>query len=743
MSLKRREFLLFMGAGAGSIALQPLINSNGSLQPNSARAAVPTGLPFKPVQGTMPLTTDGLDQAKQISEYSSFAVVDDVVLPEGYTYNVIAAWGDRLGEADHFGTNCDHISYVEVKPGEGFLMVNHEYVSLKPWSQGYQQVVGKELPFATVRAAAQQAEDGEIDTYALADGDPLKEDIKAISKAALYDMGLSIISVRRNPDGSWERTNSSADRRISGIAGLEDSKYLNSTGPAVAVFKKTSGQGYIDTLGEKIVGTAQNCSGGTTPWGTSLSAEENFQEQVPEAVYADGTSMQPSETPFVWSTEEGALEEGGGFASAWGLQGNKYGWVVEVDPANPNDNGTKHTWLGRYRHEAVGVRAVAGKPLAFYSGCDRRGGHVYKFVSAGAVRDPKDKANSQLLSNGMLYAAKFNADGTGSWIALEPNTAINPDLPSVHEGKLIYLPNPDRTAGGGAKFEEDAAIAPYKQQFKTLNDLYVGNAEEKQGAILIDAHLAASAAGATCTARPEDTDVRPDGTLFITFTSGSPSSGDGGPDARVFKGPKEQTPYEYGWITKLEEDNNDPAAMTFKWSMLSIGGEPADGGLGFANPDNLEIDGKGNLWMVTDMSTDKHNKEIASRIDDEGKPVSQSNLRGIFGNNSVWYIPTSGDNAGQAFLFGFGPMDAEMTGPLITPDQKTLFLAAQHPGEYGGIRQNMESVSRKYVLKTIDGQEFTQTREVPIGSNWPSKEANAPAKSSVIAVHRLDGGSLS
>lgn len=126
------------------------------------------------------------------------------------------------------------------------------------------------------------------------------------------------------------------------------------------MFRKQQGQGYIDGLGDRIIGSFGNCAGGTTPWGTVLSAEENFQAQVPEAVYADGTSFDPSERAFALDDEELY-----GQGNVFGLAGNKYGWIVEVDPANPSDYGTKHTWLGRYRHEAVGVRVVAGKQLAF------------------------------------------------------------------------------------------------------------------------------------------------------------------------------------------------------------------------------------------------------------------------------------------------------------------------------------------------------------------------------------------
>lgn len=79
---------------------------------------------------------------------------------------------------------------------------------------------------------------------------------------------------------------------------------------------------------------------------------------------------------------------------------------------------------------------------------------------------------------------------------------------------------------------------------------------------------------------------------------------------------------------------------------------------------------------------------------------------------------------------------------VLHDDGTTLFLAAQHLGEYGSIRKDMASETRQYAMKTINGQEFMQTREMPIGSNWPDKTANAPAKSAVVAVCRIDGSSL-
>lgn len=750
MTIKRREFLLFLGASAGSVALnscqQKAFMPFGNPVSATKISANIEGINFKPLKGPMPLSgssavaqTGELIQIsaaspqQQIQAYSAYEVADDLILPEDFTYDIIAAWGDKVGDS-RFGYNNDYLSFVETSKNEGFLTVNFEYISAKPWIQTYQKVIGKSLPFAQLATAIKPAGKDGINAFALADKDPTKKMISEVLKEALIDLGMGVISIRRNPDGKWERTNSPADRRITGISGLTDGRYLKSTGPAVAIFNK-KGQGYNDKLGDKIIGTFSNCAGGTTPWGTVFSAEENTQNFVPEPVFADGTSFDPSQKNFYIDAEEI-----GGLGNVFGLAGNKYGWMVELDPANPNDYGTKHTWLGRYRHEAVGIRVVAGKPLAFYSGCDRRSGHIYKFVSKNTVKDPKNKANSQLLTDGMLYAAKFNPDGTGSWIPLKTDTLVNPDLPSIHAGGIINLPK--RPEGGIFKVDKDADIASFKQKFKTLGDLYEGTANQKQGAILIDAHYAASAAGATCTARPEDTEIAPDGSLYITFTSGAGSDSDGGPDLRIFQG-KDGKAYEYGWIMRLMEDGNEPSAMSFQWKMFATGGEPADGGLGFANPDNLMIDKSGNIWMVSDMSSDKLNTAIpAGRIGKDGKPISQSNLRGLYGNNAIWFLPASGPKMGEAFLFGIGPMDCETTGPFFTEDETTLFLAIQHPGEVNGTRQDMAFESRELAMKTTDGQEFMQTRKVPIGSNWPGNQANDPPKPAVVAIRRVNLGAI-
>ncbi|MEN8446115.1 MAG: alkaline phosphatase PhoX, partial [Cyanobacteria bacterium J06555_13] len=720
MSLKRRQFLLFLGAAAGTSALGPL-GCKPSKEPTAASGSKPNFPPissdFEPLKGPMPYKALNISTEAQLSDYGQYAIQDDIVLPNGFTYDVIAAWGDPVGDS-RFGYNNDYLSFIPTGDDTGYLTINFEYISTGTWEETYGNVIGKELPFGAVAKALEASEDEALDAFALEDDNPLKGHVKALSKEALTDQGMGVISVKREADGRWVRSPESTDRRISGISGLEDGRYLKSTGPATVIFNKTEVKGYTDGLSEKIIGTFGNCAGGTTPWGTVLSAEENIQNQVPEAVHVDGSSFPPSEKAFDIGLD--------GQGNVFGLAGNKYGWVVEVDPSNPTDYGTKHTWLGRYRHEAVGVRVESGKQLAFYSGCDRRSGHLYKFISTGTVDDSTNKSNSQLLSDGMLYAAKFNPDGTGSWIPLKADTPVNPVMPSSVIGGMVALPK--RPEGGFEKVEDDAIASKLKSSFATLGDLYEGSDAEKQGAILIDAHFAANAAGATPAARPEDTLISPEGPLFIAFTSGTPG-GDGGPDKAIFVAPDGESTHEAGWIMKLTEADNEPAALTFSWEMIVTGGEVSEGGMGFANPDNLEFDAEGNLWVVTDMSTSKHNKAVPpERKDEEGKTLSGPGLLGLYGNNSLWHIDLTSAEAGEAKMFAYGPMECELTGPFFTDDNTTLFVAAQHPGEKNGVRQAMASETREFALKSTDGKDFVQSREVPIGSNWPDNTENAPPK---------------
>ena len=150
--------------------------------------------------------------------------------------------------------------------------------------------------------------------------------------------------------------------------------------------------------------------------------------------------------------------------------------MVEIDPLRPDQPPVKHCWLGRFRHEAVSVKALAGQPLFVYSGCDSDGGHLYRYVSSEPVRDPADPANSILLEQGRLQAAVFNADGMGRWVELAAETPLAPLRPSNYESfglsQDCLLPHRDRNQAGAEALATDAELEAYLQSHNNLADLF-------------------------------------------------------------------------------------------------------------------------------------------------------------------------------------------------------------------------------------------------------------------------------
>jgi len=678
--------------------------------------------PFRPLRGPIPLPSDGLTATEQQRAYARVALSDQLVVPEGFRAEVLMQWGDPLGSG-RFGFNNDYLAFTPLNPDRALLTVNFEYISPRPWAAGYQEVMGRSLPFEALRQLLAER-GGTVNALALAGEDPLRQPLLAVATAALEDGGIGVAEIERGPQG-WRRRGGRFDRRITGLTGLDRAEErLRCSGPAAAVFRRRQRLGYDDGLGDRVIGTFANCAGGQTPWGTVLSAEENFQTHVVDSVYADGSSPSPAQRPFRFDGER--LE---GLGNPFGLAGNKYGWMVEVDPRRPERLTVKHTALGRFRHEAVAVRARAGEPLVIYSGCDRHGGHLYRFISAESVRHPKDPANSRLLERGRLEVAQFQSDGGGRWIPLGPATPINPLLPS-HFARfelpaVLPLPHSDRSQAGVELLRSDADLQSYRQRFHTLADLYPGGGEEQLGAILIDAHLAANAAGATPTARPEDTELDPrTGDLLITFTAGG-SDGEGQADPAIFHGPAGESTWPYGWLMRLEDGaaRSEQPGGVFRWRMVATGGTPWQGGMGFANPDNLAVDRSGHVWMVTDRAAVNGSADV-------------------FGNNACWLFPAAGPAAGQALLFATGPMECELTGPCFDTSDSTLFLAIQHPGEDNATHQPGQEEIQAYTLTDRDGGRFEQLRQVPLGSNWPSGQPGQIPRPGVVAIRRLDGAPL-
>jgi uncharacterized protein len=798
-NFSRRELLTFFGVSAATAIVSDAMGDRflGGLGNSASAQAVPTT--FTPVrtphalpifQAQSSFLATGLNGQGTVIPPSpngflaTFTCIDDVVVPPEFVRYTIVSWGDRLfpDTNEYFGYNADYTGYVPINGNNvGWLWTNHEYVSYPfsplvpeaPAGTGslpdtFRAVIGFDLPRAAGASAA----------ASLAALSPT--DRRLFLGECYYNLGGSIVRVTKTNGLYAPSSDRSGNRRLHGLSGLGinsqrtdtyrtvtswgtrsyqvgDQNFLIGTGAAATdVFTNVN----TDGLGNRIIGTAYNCSGGTTPWGTIMTCEENFQGSTAFFIgVQEGVNANGAQTGY-----------GTGFAGTeFGLVGEKYGWMAEIDPADPSFRPRKHTALGRFRHENATVRAEAGRRLVVYQGDDRRGGHTWKYVSNGNVTTPADKNNSRLFEAGILYAARYNVDGTGRWIPLQLSTPTDPIRPSdiasvaIANGQTTgalslgrsNLPRRNgiagsTTSGGFFTVErgdtENAAFVSGASGYlgRTLADFYTS-----QGAILVDAYPAANLVGATPTARPEDLEINPRNAreVFIAYTDGAPGS-DGYPDSRIFQVAKFSSAPDaeqyYGGIYKIIEDSDDSTGTTFRWERLIQGGEAGSiQGGGFANVDNLLFDDQNNIYGVMDMTLSSINgfvngpEPVSNVIDHSSTGTTlPDNLRGVFGNNWMFYIPVAGANAGQVVPLAIGPVRCEMTGPTFAGD--TLFLSVQHPGEGDPIGAG-RILNRQIEMLDLAGNLFNQTRNVPLGSNWPSNisgtSATAP-RPGVIGIRR-------
>lgn len=199
-----------------------------------------------------------------------------------------------------------------------------------------------------------------------------------------------------------------------------------------------------------------------------------------------------------------------------------------------------------------------------------------------------------------------------------------------------------------------------------------------QADVVVYADEASKLIGGTPTDRPEDVEISPfDKTVFIAHTNNDKHGN------------------FHGHITRFIENNNDLGSLTFDFEIFAAGGKQS----GFSAPDNLTFDSNANLWTVTDISSSSLNKGIHKH----------------FKNNGLFVIPTVAyknvkeDEVGVAYQFASGPIEAEMTGPCFTPDETTLFLSVQHPGE------------------------GTEDAKNPTGM-WPHRKGDTMPRPAVIAI---------
>jgi secreted PhoX family phosphatase len=522
---------------------------------------------------------------------------------EGYDADVLIRWGDAVlpdapafdpekqnaaAQAKQFGYNNDFLGFAPIdgRNDHGLLVINHEYTN-------------EELMFPKL---------GRQDQRARFSG--MTKELAEIEMAA---HGGSVVELRRT-NGKWAVVpNSKFARRITADTPMQI------TGPAAGhAMMKTK----ADPTGTRVLGMLNNCAGAMTPWGTWLTCEENFNgyfwsKKVGEDG-PDGKALKRYGAPGEWYNW-GQYFDRFDYAKEPN-EVNRFGWVVEIDPFDPNSVPKKRTALGRFKHEGAGNIVNRDGRFVVYSGDDERFDYVYKFVSEGTVNTTNRAANADLLDKGTLYVAKYNADGTGEW------------LPLIH--------------GQGP--------------------LTAANGFADQGALMIHVRLAGDLLGATKMDRPEDIDVNPkNGRAYLMLTNNSRRR----PEQVDAANPRPDN--KFGHIIEMIPDGGDHASTKFAWNILVRCGDPSVAAVGatfhpnttkdgwFGMPDNCAVDNAGRLWVTTDGNS----------------PAATGRADG------VWAMETDGAARGTSKLFFRCPNGAELCGPYFTGDDETLFVAIQHPGE--------------------------------------------------------------
>jgi secreted PhoX family phosphatase len=579
---------------------------------------------------------------------------DELVVPPEYTWQLVNAWGDPIvaggpawksdvsqsaaDQALQAGMHHDGMMFFPLPAGsgsstEGLLAINFEYTDdniLTPEGQ-------------TVWTA---------------------EKVQKSKNAH----GIGVMHLRLE-GGTWRVVpDSKYGRRITA-----DSP-ITLRGPA-------AGHPWMvteaDPEGRTVRGTFNNCSAGRTPWGTYLSCEENV---TPYFVNDSGNISRLHDRYGV-----GASKDAWGFrwhefdprfdAALHPNEPNRFGWVVEVDPFDPQSTPIKRTALGRIAHEGATVAVARDGRVVVYMGDDdyrSKFEHIYKFVSRKPhVRGGGLRENMDILDEGTLYVARFDSDGTGVWVALEHGQ----------------------------------------------NGLDDGKGYPSQAEVLIDARTAADLVGGTYMDRPEWIALHPrTGELYCTLSNNT-SRGTGKPlgQAAVLgaEPANPRAPNLMGHIIRWQEQGGDAAATRFAWSIFLQAGDPQNadpakqgnvaGQVAFAQPDGLYFDPRGLLWIQTDSSVSNLTTPDWERI----------------GNNQML---AANPDTGEVRRFLTGPVNSEITGVQMTPDQRTLFVNIQHPGEAPGTPgRNDPTTPLKY-------------------SSWPDGPTATRPRSATIAIRRKDGG---
>ena len=542
---------------------------------------------------------------------------DTVTIPDGYAQNIVIRWGEPIlrgapafdpekqtaaAQAGQFGYNCDFLSLLPL-PGERgrqLLVANHEYTDEVLMFRGYDAA------------------------------NPTREQVE-IAWAA---HGLSVVVVEgdRRTGKLTAVPRHSLNRRVTATTEFKV------TGPAAGSdLLKTS----ADPTGRKVLGTLNNCSGGTTPWGTTLHGEENFNQY-----FANGTRATDKRygLPATASERKWELYDKRFDVAQEPNEVHRFGYVVELDPYDPTSKPRKHSLLGRVKHEGATVRLTEdGRPVV-YTGDDERFDYFYKFVGTKRMMKGTSRAvrehNMSLLDEGTLYVAKLTGDSPA--IEIDGSGKLPSD--GEFDGSGEWIPLVTATAEGAVSHVEGMT------------------AEE----VCVFTRLAGDKVGATKMDRPEDIEPNPHtGKVYVALTNNSRRGTTG--NAPVDEA-NPRIGNKHGQVLELTERWNRADSKKFAWSLFLVAGDPNDPATYFAGfpkdqvspiscPDNVAFDPYGNLWISTD-----------------GNQLGSHD--GLFG------VATRGERRGELKQFLTVPAGAETCGPII--QDRRVLVAVQHPGELDG-----------------------------------------------------------
>ncbi|MGQ0662653.1 MAG: PhoX family protein [Pseudomonadota bacterium] len=530
----------------------------------------------------------------------------------GYGVQVLIRWGDAVfkdapafdplrqsaaAQARQFGYDNDFLAFLPLPRGSrnserGVLCSNHE----------------RNTPALMWPAAA--------------GNDPAKFTREQVD-VEMASQGHTFVEIRK-AGGRWQVVEDSPhNRRFTALAAE-----FRVGGPAAGHARiKTA----ADPAGTRITGTLNNCAGGTTPWGTVLSGEENFHsyfigeaEKSPEAAAYKRYGI-AGRGRYAWGRHHDRFN-----LDRERNEPNRFGWVIEMDPYEPASVPVKRTALGRCKHEGAATAVSHDGRVAVYTGDDERFEYVYKFVSRGRFDPDNRAANRDLLDEGTLYVARFEADGTMRWLP------------------LVFADGPLTPANGFSS----------------------------QADVVIEARRAGDLLGATPMDRPEDVEAHPaTGRVYVvlTYNERRKPASDPNPRERA-NAANPRANNKFGQIIEivppLVDGRPDHAATQCRWEFFLLGGDPGNPAHGakyqgplsangwLACPDNVAFDPQGRIWIATDGQDDA-----------------------VGFADSLYGADTAGPGRGITRLFFNAPRGAEVCGPEFTPDGTTLFLAIQHPGE--------------------------------------------------------------